>query len=301
MAGFRAFYSASVQVGTILLNFAVLLAVLALGMMAYRLREAGQIEGKANRPLKIGLVASVLAMALSFALLALVENLLASTLLRLALITVFGAFAVDYWKNNPGGLPRTFISLLAWGYIIPLAAKLLHDLLPLAGLNWQIFLYEPLIEGGELLVIINTFVLYLVYGNTRQGNSPLRDMVAHWRAFIGAVILVGIFLGLTFVTVAESFIVPILGLYALGYPMHWPMAIYPVGLFFLAYTIFYNLEEFRRGEVQKAAALGLNLIFCGGYLFNISDQYLFALAGVLLLIRPELTRKPGEIAGPVTI
>ncbi len=291
MDSFRTFYNISVQVGTIVLNFAVLLALLALMMMALRLRESGALEGRENRWLRVGIIATALVLVLSVALLALVESLSASTMLRLSLIAAFGGFALDYWRNNPQWQSRLFISLLAWGYIVPLLAKLLHDLSPLAGLNWQTYLYEPLIEGGELLVVINSFVLFMVYGNPGSGKAgnPARTMLRHWPALVGAIVTVGVFLGLTFITVAESFIVPILGLYALGYPMHWPFLLYAIALFFLAYTVFYNLGEMRRGPVQKAAALGLILIFCGGYLFNISNQYLFALAGVLLLTRPQVT------------
>lgn len=288
--GFRTFYNISVQVGTIVLNFAVLVALLAMFLAAQRLRANGELEGSANRWLRVGVVATALVIAFTVALLYLVENLVASTLLRLALIGAFTAFALDYWQRNADLRARIFISLMAGGYIVPLVAKLLHDVLPALGVReWQNVLYEPLIDGGELLVMINGFVVFLVYGSNRKATSPAREMVRHWPALLGAIVIVGIFLGLTFVTVAESFIVPILGLYSLGYPMHWPLPIYAIALFFLAYTVFYNLGEMRQGKVQKAAAFGLILIFCGGYLFNISEQYLFALVGVLLLTRPELT------------
>jgi hypothetical protein len=290
MSGFRAFYNVSVEVGTIVLNFAVLVALLTMFLSAQRLRAEGDLEGRQNRWLRFGVVAVGLVLAFSLALLYLVENLLASTLLRLALIAAFGALALDYWQQHKDWKARTFISLLAWGYIVPLVAKIVHDLFPAFGLDWQNVLYEPMIDAGELLVMINGFVLFMVYGRSaKTTEGPARNMVRHWPALLGAIVVVGIFLGLTFVTVAESFIVPILGLYALGYPMHWPFPLYGIALFFLTYTVFYNLGEMRQGRVQKAAAFGLILIFCGGYLFNISDQYLFALVGVLLLTRPTLT------------
>lgn len=290
LTGFRNFYNVSVEIGTIILNFAVLVALLAMFLSAQRLRAHGDLEGLANRWLRVGVVATALVLAFSLALLYLVENLVASTLLRLALISAFAAFALDYWQQHRDGRSRVFIALLAGGYIIPLVAKLLHDVLPALGIREvQNVLYEPMIEAGELLVMINGFVVFLVYGSNRKAVSPAREMVRHWPALLGAIVIVGIFLGLTFVTVAESFIVPILGLYSLGYPMHWPLPIYAIALFFLAYTIFYNLGEMRQGKVQRAAAFGLILIFCGGYQFNISQQYLFALVGVLLLTRPVLT------------
>jgi uncharacterized membrane protein len=288
MAGFRAFYNVSVEIGTIMVNFAVILAVLALFLMIARLRENESLDRIRNRWLVIGLVMTVLVLAASLALLALVENLPASTLLRLALIGAIAGFALDYWRNNRDWTSRLFISLLAWGYIVPLVAKLVADLSPSLGLDWGVRFYEPMLDAGELLVVINGFVVFLVYGSDRKAGHPALQMLRHWPALLGATVLVGAFLALTFVTVAESFIVPILGLYALGYPMHWPLPVYVIALFFLLYTIFYNLGEMRRGKIQRAAALGLILIFCGGYLFSISDQYLFALAGVLLLTRPEL-------------
>jgi len=283
--GFRNFYNISVQVGTIMLNFAVLLALLSMFLLAQRLRENGALNQKRTAGLVVGIVASALVLALSLALLILVEDVLAATLLRSSLCLAFVGFAVDYWQRNPKWQARLFISLLAWGYVVPLVAKLLHDLLPATAP----VVYEPLIEAGELLVLLNGFGLFVVYGSDPKAGGPARQMLRHWPALLGAVVVVGIFLGLTFITVAESFIVPILGLYALGYTMHWPMPLYAVALFFLAYTVFYNLGEMRRDPQQKAAALGLILIFCGGYLFNISDQYLFALVGVLLLTRPEVT------------
>jgi hypothetical protein len=87
--------------------------------------------------------------------------------------------------------------------------------------------------------------------------------------------------------------VPILGLYALGYEMQWPLGLYIIVLFFFVYTVFYCLGEWKRGSFYRAAGLGLILIFAGGYTFQISDQYLFALVGVMLLARPELLDSNG--------
>jgi hypothetical protein len=142
---------------------------------------------------------------------------------------------------------------------------------------------------GEAAVLVNGVVLYFIYGGGEK--NPLRSMVRNWPAFVGALVLTGIFVGLTFLTVAESDIVPILGLYALGYTMQLPLPMYIIALFFLLYTVFFNLGHLREGKFRRAAAFGLLLIFTGGYLFNISNQYFFALAGTLLLARPELVEE----------
>jgi hypothetical protein len=236
-------------------------------------------------------------MIASFVLLALVQNMVVTTTIRLTLLVAFSTLAADMWLRDSDWRVRLFIGLMLTGYWLQLVAKLLHDVVfPALGVEWQETVYQPMLLIGELAVLINGFVAYLAFTRqTSQERGPIRDILKHPKSLIGALLIVGIFLGLTFITIAESSIVPILGLYALGYQMVWPLPLYVISLFFLLYLIFYSLGEWRRGPSYRAVGLGLILLFAGGYTFQISDQYLFALVGVLLLARPELLNNPEDI------
>jgi hypothetical protein len=293
-------YTISVQLGTILLNFAVILAIASLLLSFWRFRAGGELGDAArgqtalqlrrNMFLRVAAVASLVVLFASLMLLALVQNTLTTTTIRLALLVAFSALAADMWLRVRDWRMRLFTALMLAGYYLQLIAKLLHDLLgQQLGLGWQETLYEPMLMAGELAVILNGLVAFLAFtSNTSRKRGVLKDMLAHPRSLIGAIALVAVFLFLTFITVAESYIVPILGLYALGYGMHWPLPFYVISLFFFLYTVFYCLGEWKRGSFYRATGLGLILLFAGGYTFQISDQYLFALVGVFLLARPEL-------------
>jgi len=295
LAGFKAFYDGSVKVGEVLRNFAVVLAYGTLALLVIKLRQSVVLgfskQAKTSRVLTIGLVATLLVFGLTVALLGLVESSFGSLVLRLAMLVAFGSLAVYYWQRNQDWVQHLFIALLFVGYLLPNTAKILHDsVFSTLGINGSLYVYEPLMEAGELAVLINAVLLFVIY--TRRGNvgaSLFQDIRRHWLALVGAIVLTGVFVGLTFLTVAESFIVPILALYVLGYGMHWPLALYVIGLLLLLYTLFYCLGQSRRDIVMRAGALGLLLLLLGGYSFNISDQYMFALVGLLLLARPELT------------
>jgi hypothetical protein len=294
---FQTVYNIGRDLGRFMLTFAVLMVVLALVLAVLKLREAGRFglitPGLGNarsqvaarsKPLIVAFVSIGLVLFITLSqLFPLQEIPVLSLLLRLSLIVAFSALAAEYWQNHPGILPRLFIGILLAGYVIELIAKIMQDYLNLPnGQAW----FMPMVMVGEGAVLLNGVVLYLVYGG--GGQNPARSIARNWPAFVGALLLTGTFLGLAYVTVAESDIVPILGLYALGYTMQLPLAMYVIALFFLLYTIFFNLGHLREGKHRRAAAFGLILVFTGGYLFNISNQYLFALAGVLLLARPEL-------------
>lgn len=294
---FQTVYDIGRDIGRFMLTFAVVLAVILLVLAVVKLREAGRfgltVAGQTNagsrvaarrKPLLVAFVSIGLVIFITFSQLFPLQEIPAlSLLLRLSLIVAFTALVTDYWQNNRSFLGRLFISFLLAGYVVQLTAKIMQDYLNLPnGQDWFI----PMLMVGEGAVLINGIILYLVYGG--GGEKPVRSMVRNWPAFVGALGLTGVFLGLAYLTVAESDIVPILGLYALGYTMQLPLALYVIALFFLLYTVFFNLGHLREGKNRRAAAFGLILVFTGGYLFNISNQYLFALAGILLLARPEL-------------
>ncbi len=294
---FQTVYTIGSNLGRIMLNVAVILGVAFLVMAVGRLRGMGRFgqressKGQAfnrSRPLTLAILATGIALTIAFVqLFPKSEVPLLSLFLRLALIVAFVALAVDYWQGHRHPLARLFIGLMTGAYVIQLVAKIgLDYLVPLTNSAELRDAYIPMVVAGEALVLVNGIVLYLLYGGGQA--HPVRSLVRNWPAFVGAFVLTAAFVGLTFLTVAESDIVPILGLYALGYTMQLPLALYVIALFFLLYTVFYNLGHLRQGRFERSAAFGLLLIFCGGYLFNISNQYLFALAGVLLLTRPEL-------------
>lgn len=291
---FLSVYNVLSGIGRFVLTFSVIMTVIMLVLAVLRLREAGRFgqvrEGKVsarNWPLIVAFVSIALVLVTTFSQLFPTEEVpVLSLLLRVFLIVSFAALAWDYWRSNPAWLPRLFIALLLTGYIVQLLAKILQDYLHLGNSqSWFI----PLLMVGEAAVLVNGIALYFLYGG--GGSYPVRSMVRNWPAFVGALVLTGVFVGLTFLTVAESDIVPILGLYALGYTMQLPLPMYVIALFFLLYTVFFNLGHLRDGKFRRAAAFGLLLIFTGGYLFNISNQYFFALAGTLLLARPELVEE----------
>jgi hypothetical protein len=291
---FQTVYDILSSIGRFVLTFSVIITVIMLTLAVLKLREAGRfgrIQGSKvaarNWALAVAFVSIALVLIITFAQLFPTEEVPAlSLLLRISLIVAFSALAWDYWKTNREWLRRLFIGLLWSGYVIQVVAKLLQDYLHLPNSqNWFI----PLLMVGEAAVLVNGVVLYFIYGGGEK--NPLRSMVRNWPAFVGALVLTGIFVGLTFLTVAESDIVPILGLYALGYTMQLPLPMYIIALFFLLYTVFFNLGHLREGKFRRAAAFGLLLVFTGGYLFNISNQYFFALAGTLLLARPELVEE----------
>lgn len=294
----KAVYSVSVQIGTILLNFAVLLAIISLALSIWQFRLEGVLGSKANtdeenrrnRALTIGILGIIAVLAASAVLLGVVQNTPLTTIIRVGLIIAFTGLGADLWLKQRDWLVRLFVGLMLIGYWLQLIAKLLHDtIFPLMGVNWQEVVYQPILMAGELAVIINGFVAFVVFTRKTAAQRGLfRDMLEHPKSLIGAVLVVAVFVFLTFITVAESYIVPILGLYALGYEMQWPLSLYIIVLFFFVYTVFYCLGEWKRGSFYRAAGLGLILIFTGGYTFQISDQYLFALVGVMLLARPEL-------------
>lgn len=291
---FQTVYDVLRDIGRFTLTFSVIVAVMMLALSVLKLREAGRfgqtVEGKLrqvttrSKALIVAFVSIAMVLVITFSQLFPSQEVpVLSLLLRLVMIVAFTALAYDYWQANRSLTARLFISLLLAGYVVQLAAKIMQDYLHLPNSEaW----FLPLLMLGEGCVLVNGLVLYLVYGG--GGANPVRSMVQNWPAFVGAFVLTAAFLGLTFLTVAESDIVPILGLYALGYTMQLPLALYVIALFFLLYTVFFNLGHQREGKTRRAAAFGLILIFTGGYLFNISNQYIFALAGLLLLARPEL-------------
>ncbi len=295
---FQTVYAVLTQIGVIVLNFAVVLAVSSLVISMLKLREAGRFGSRGQITVKsrakgrswqltVAAVAIMLVLGFTFIQMALVQNAAVSLALRLAQLVAFIALAADYWQANRPGLNRLFIGLMLAAYVVQILAKLLLDYVArIPGLEGLNSFYLPMLMLGEGAILVNGFILYLVYGG--GGKRPIQGLARNWPAFIGAVATAGTFLGLTYLTIAESDIVPILGLYALGYTMQLPLALYVVALFFLAYTVFYNLGHLRQGVVQRASAFGMILIFTGGYLFNISNQYLFALIGLLLLARPEI-------------
>ena len=283
------------DIGVIFLNLSVILSVAVFGMTAVRLRETGQFSRTSDRVQaglwSIAFVAITMVLGLTFfELFPRQEIPVVSLVLRLALLVSFGSLGAIYWRTNPRPIARLFVGLLVAAYGFQIVAKLIEDrFLPLpAGLNPN-DVYVPLLLVGEGAVLVNGIVLYVLYGT--NGERPARSLARHWPSFLGAVGLTSLFLGLTFLTVAESDIVPILGLYALGYTMQLPLALYVIGLFFALYTIFFNLGGAKKSYRQRAVAFGMILILVGGYQFNLSNQYLFALIGVLLLARPELCEK----------
>ncbi|NWJ45902.1 MAG: hypothetical protein HXX08_08490 [Chloroflexi bacterium] len=301
-------YTVSVQIGTIMLNFAVVLALVSLTLSLSRFRVGGELSNglrtgslqqRRNFYLTIALVAALVVMVTSTILLGLVQNEFVTVTIRVALLTAFWALATDMWLREKNWQMRMFTALMLAGYTLQIVDKLLHDtVFPLMGVNWQETIYEPVLMAGELLVVINGMVGFLAF--TRRAaleRGAFRSMLEHPKSLIGAVALVGIFMSLTVLTIAESSIVPILGLYALGYGMHWNLALYVISLFFFLYTVFFCFGEWRRGAFYRATALGMVLLFAGGYTFQISDQYLFALVGVLLLARPELMESNDLVGG----
>lgn len=288
---FEQIYRVIAQIGVITLNFAVILGVASLVMTLNRLRVLGSF-GTAERrewPLSVAFVAIVLVAGLTLTQMGLVQNLLVTLFLRLALLTAFGALAVDYWQRHSDWRKRLFVTGLFGATAAQILARLLHDeLVLLFNFHGMDNLYLPMLLGGELLVLLNGFGTFLAYGSAKE--SPLRGMLQSWKALAGAIAIGVVFLVTTLFTsnVAQSAIVPILGLYALGYTMQLPFPLYLAALFFFLYTVFYNLGRLKLGAEQKAAAFGLLLIFTGGYVFNLSNQYIFALVGLLLLARPEL-------------
>lgn len=284
-------YKVIAQIGIISLNFAVILGVATLVMSFNRLRLLGSFanEAKRNWPLSVALVAIVLTAGLTFCQLALVQNILLTLFLRLSLLTAFGAITVDYWQRNPTWPKRLFIGLFFAATASQITARLVHDeLVSLFNFHGLDGVFLPLLLAGEGLVLVNGFVAFLAYAANEK--SPLRSMPRSPKALAGAAFGAIAFLVTSLLTtnVAQTAIVPILGLYALGYTLQLPFPLYVVGLFFFLYTIFFNLGRLKLGVEYKAAACGLLLVFSGGYVFNISNQYLFALVGALLLARPEL-------------
>ncbi len=278
------------DIGVIVLNFSVILAVITLVLLVGRTREQGKFRaGVRNSRLRtVSVVAIIMVVSLTFIeLFPKQEMPVISLLLRVALLVAFGSLGLVYWRNHTRPLARLFGVLLVAAYGFQILAKLIEDrFLPLpAGLNPNDW-YIPLLLIGEGAVLINGLVLYPLYSG--DGDKPARSLARHWPAFLGATVLAGTFLGLTFLTVAESDIVPILGLYALGYTMQLPLALYVIALFFTLYTIFFNLGRLRKVPGARATAFGLLLILIGGYQFNISNQYLLALVGVWLLSQPEI-------------
>jgi hypothetical protein len=311
MATFRTVYNISVQVGTIVLNFSVVLAIVTLVVSALRFRRTGEFGataqasagryGKArNIALTVAFFAISIAVGLSLALLILVQSEIASFSLRTALLVAFSALALDMWLRHADWRWRLFTVLMWCGYAFQLGGKIYLDSISsrIGGSSADLFL--PLINLGETLVVVNGIVAFICFvrvdwsvskleakggGEIVRSYSLLREIGRHPVALLGALVLTAIFVFLTLITVAETYIVPILALYGLGYAMHLPLALYVISLLFIFYTIFYLLG---RWKTHKALALGLLLLLVGGYTFNITQQYLFALVGVLLIARPEV-------------
>jgi hypothetical protein len=306
MATFRTVYNISVPVGTIMLNFSVVLAIATLVLIALRFRKTGVFGALAeanegthgrtrNLALTVALFAVSVAIGLSLALLILVQSEVASFSLRLALLVAFSALALDMWLRNADWRWRLFTFLLWGGYALQLGGKIYLDSIAsrIGGSSADLFL--PLINLGETLAVINGVVAFLCFVRVDwnltapkpipNNNNLLREIAKHPLALLGTLLLTAAFVVLTLITVAETYIVPILALYGLGYAMHLPLALYVISLFFGLFTIFYLLG---RWKTHKALALGLILLLVGGYTFNITQQYLFALVGVLLIARPEV-------------
>jgi hypothetical protein len=289
---FQTVYQIATQIGVILLNLAVLLGVLSVILSIARLRQLG---GNRDLPMVIAIVGTIMVGGLTFIQLALVQNIVLTFLLRTFLLVMFGGVAVACWQRHTEWQKRLFATLLFGAIACQIIARTLLDAAvtfpALGGLNE---FYLPLLLFGELVVLVNGVGAWLAY--TPTGQHPARVMRQNWRAAIGAAALTLTFMAVTALTsnVAQTAIVPILGLYALGYTMQLPLALYVIALFFFLYTVFYNLSKVGQGTSYQAAAFGLILVFTGGYVYNISNQYLLALMGVLLLARPELLKTETE-------
>jgi hypothetical protein len=289
---FQTVYQIATQIGVILLNLAVLLGVLSFILSFGRLRQLG---GNRDLPVMVAVVGAIMVGGLTFIQLALVQNIIVTFLLRTFLLIMFGGLAVAYWQRHTEWQKRLFATLLFGAITLQIIARTLLDAAvtfsALGGLNE---LYLPLLLFGEMVVLVNGLGAWLAYSPT--GQHPARAMRQNWRAVIGAAALTLTFMAVTALTsnVAQSAIVPILGLYALGYTMQLPLALYVIGLFFYLYTAFYNLSKVGQHSYYQAIAFGLILVFTGGYVYNISNQYLLALMGVLLLARPELLETEAE-------
>lgn len=285
---FQSVYDVISKIAVVILNFSVIVAMLSIVLLIGRLRHLelfGKREGRIiNKTLTIGIMGFVIALILNFITMALVYNAEVSLVLRLTLLVTFWAFGIDYWQRHQGWKYQVFIGLLLGAYTLQIVAKLVSDeLAGRLGIAAASDFYLPILIAGEALVLLNGFGLFMAYG-----GGGFRTLAKNWPVFVATVVVTGIFVRLTSLTVDGSNIVPILAEYSLGYKMQLPLPFYVIALFFLGYVVFYNLSRIRQGSEYQAAAFGVILIFTGGYFFNVSNQYIFALIGLLLLARPEL-------------
>lgn len=170
---------------------------------------------------------------------------------------------------------RAMVTLLAGGYLCYFYFKLSNIL-------FQEGLADP--EGkaglggvealslGELLILLNGLVIFMAYG---------------WPSFRGALsrrritrsLLLPSLLTLAFISacLVNSYMVPMLTIWSLGFTLYLPLPLYGVALFLFSFTAFDCLAR------QRCIGYGLAFIFVAGYALALPYQILLAVLGASLI------------------
>lgn len=170
---------------------------------------------------------------------------------------------------------RAMVTLLAGGYLCYFYFKLSNIL-------FQEGLADP--EGktglggvealslGELLILLNGLVIFMAYG-----WPSFRGALFRWR--MTQSLLLPSLLTLAFISacLVNSYMVPMLTIWSLGFTLYLPLPLYAVALFLFSFTAFDCLAQ------KRHIGYGLAFIFVAGYALALPYQTLLAVLGTSLI------------------
>ena len=153
--------------------------------------------------------------------------------------------------------------------------------------TYGITVLSPLAGGlfrvGELMMALAIFFMFVAY------SWPLSIARAWISAAIATIILFG-YLGIYYI---DPSILPILGIWSLGYTSYLPMIVYALILWMLSFTLLKGLWE------DMVAAYALAYIYISGYAMQLSYQYLLAFFGFLLFLYEMKQKFPSPFSSPL--
>ncbi len=131
---------------------------------------------------------------------------------------------------------------------------------------------SPLAGGlfriGELMMVLSIFFMFAAY------SWPISISTSRVFAAVSTMVFLG-YLGIYYI---DPSILPILGIWSLGYTSYLPVIVYAIVLWMLCFTLLKGLWE------DKVVAYALAFLYISGYAMQLSYQYLLALLGFLLFL-----------------
>jgi hypothetical protein len=280
-------FTALTEVGTWLLNIVAVLLFLALTLAMVN-RWGGP---ETSRFFKLGMVGTILLLVLTVLFLVVQPGMLGAIIYNSVTILVLTVFVWEYLNTHREPAQRVMVATYYLGVSGWLYYQVVSTIYSLAGtLAAPPLVYEAH-RGGEALMVLASFLVFVAYGKSKSLSLRTKNRQQWKRALwfwsttgvvFTALIVADYLLDVLSPAFASAFRQASQGIgwifqFGMGYTFYLPFAVYVVGLLCWSYTVVKLLMT------GRLAGYGIGLMFIAGYALLFSNLTLMVVLGVMVL------------------